>query len=150
MSSLLMLSIALVIGSLIGSIVLWVQSGETRIGLFGGLFLLFATHQGIELWSHWGAPFAIDASTATAIAGVLGVPLSMVSVIQATTGGGFGGKEDTPSEFYTRAALLAHATRRPVKLLLDREWPAPSRYALVRTDDGPLVIVKDFTSRKQS
>ncbi|MGE4605322.1 MAG: GAF domain-containing protein [Myxococcota bacterium] len=81
MSWLLMLSIALVIGSLIGSIVLWVQSGETRVGLFGGLFLLFATHQGIELWSHWGAPFAIDAATATAIAGVLEGLLSVGIVI---------------------------------------------------------------------
>ena len=35
------------------------------------LFLVFAAHQGIELWAHWGDPLAIDASAATAIAAVL-------------------------------------------------------------------------------
>ncbi len=79
MSPLLLFSIALVIGSLIGSIVLWVRSAETRVGLFGGLFLVFAAHQGIELWSHWGAPFTIDASAATAVA-VAGVIEGVLSV----------------------------------------------------------------------
>ncbi len=92
-------------------------------------------------------PYYIQA----AIAGVLGVPLSLVSVIQATTGGGFGGKEDTPSEFYTRAALLAHATRRPVKLLLDREedvrWtskrhPIKLHYKLGARHDGTLTALE--------
>ena len=35
-----------------------------------------------------------------------------------------------------------------IKLLLDREWPAPSRSDLARADDVPLVIVKNFTGRK--
>jgi CO/xanthine dehydrogenase Mo-binding subunit len=41
-------------------------------------------------------------------------------VIQTTTGGGFGGKEEYPSMIAGHAALLAHKSRRPVKLIYDR------------------------------
>ena len=43
-----------------------------------------------------------------------------VIVIQATSGGGFGGKEEYPSMIAAHAALLAHKARRPVKLVYDR------------------------------
>jgi CO/xanthine dehydrogenase Mo-binding subunit len=55
------------------------------------------------------------------VAGVLGTPYSAVRVVQLTTGGGFGGKEDVPSEICAMAAVCAHVTGRPVKLVLDRE-----------------------------
>jgi CO/xanthine dehydrogenase Mo-binding subunit len=41
-------------------------------------------------------------------------------VIQATTGGGFGGKEEYPSMIAAHAALLALKARRPVKIIYDR------------------------------
>ena len=41
-------------------------------------------------------------------------------VIQTTTGGGFGGKEEYPSVIAAHAALLAHKAQRPVKLIYDR------------------------------
>ncbi|MBO0724888.1 MAG: xanthine dehydrogenase family protein, partial [Blastocatellia bacterium] len=41
-------------------------------------------------------------------------------VIQTTTGGGFGGKEEYPSMIAAHAALLAHKARRPVKMIYDR------------------------------
>jgi CO/xanthine dehydrogenase Mo-binding subunit len=41
-------------------------------------------------------------------------------VIQTTTGGGFGGKEEYPSMIAAHAALLAVKARRPVKLVYDR------------------------------
>jgi CO/xanthine dehydrogenase Mo-binding subunit len=41
-------------------------------------------------------------------------------VIQMTTGGGFGGKEEYPSVIAAHAALLAHKARRPVKMIYDR------------------------------
>jgi CO/xanthine dehydrogenase Mo-binding subunit len=41
-------------------------------------------------------------------------------VIQTTTGGGFGGKEEYPSMLAAHAALLAHKARRPVKMIYDR------------------------------
>ena len=56
-----------------------------------------------------------------AVARALGLPLSRVRVVQTPVGGGFGGKEDVPSEIASRAAVLAAATRRPVKLVLSRE-----------------------------
>ena len=55
------------------------------------------------------------------VARVLGLPLSKVRVIQATTGGAFGGKEDVPSEICAFASLLAHKTNRPVRMILSRE-----------------------------
>jgi CO/xanthine dehydrogenase Mo-binding subunit len=56
-----------------------------------------------------------------AVARCLGLPMSKVRVIQLTVGGGFGGKEDVPSEICSRIALLAGLTRRPVRLVLTRE-----------------------------
>jgi CO/xanthine dehydrogenase Mo-binding subunit len=41
-------------------------------------------------------------------------------VIQTTTGGGFGGKEEYPSIIAGHAALLAYKSARPVKLIYDR------------------------------
>lgn len=41
-------------------------------------------------------------------------------VIQAVTGGGFGGKEEYPSMIAAHAALLALKSKRPVKLVYDR------------------------------
>ncbi len=50
----------------------------------------------------------------------LGRDESRVRVIQAPTGGGFGGKEDYPSTIALHAALLALKARRPVKIIYDR------------------------------
>ncbi|MCK4409527.1 MAG: xanthine dehydrogenase family protein [Candidatus Eisenbacteria sp.] len=56
-----------------------------------------------------------------AVAGVLGLPLASVRVIQTVTGGGFGGKEDAPSEICACAALAAWKTGSAVKLVYSRE-----------------------------
>jgi CO/xanthine dehydrogenase Mo-binding subunit len=42
-------------------------------------------------------------------------------VIQTTTGGGFGGKEEYPSTIAAHAALLALKARRPVKIIYERD-----------------------------
>lgn len=52
------------------------------------------------------------------VARCLGWPEDRVRVIGQLMGGGFGGKEDIAGQIH--AALLAHATGRPVKLLFDR------------------------------
>jgi CO/xanthine dehydrogenase Mo-binding subunit len=50
-----------------------------------------------------------------------GLPRERIQVVQTTTGGGFGGKEDYPSMIACHAALLAlKAGGRPVKLIYDR------------------------------
>ncbi len=53
------------------------------------------------------------------IAACLGVDPSAVRVVGTVIGGSFGGKEDIAGQIH--AALLAQATRRPVKLLFDRQ-----------------------------
>jgi CO/xanthine dehydrogenase Mo-binding subunit len=55
-----------------------------------------------------------------AIKQLFNLPDEKVIVIQMTTGGGFGGKEEYPSMIAAHAALLAHKARRPVKLIYDR------------------------------
>jgi len=50
----------------------------------------------------------------------LGLPDEQVVVIQAETGGGFGGKEEYPSVVAIHAALLARKAGRPVRLIYDR------------------------------
>lgn len=56
-----------------------------------------------------------------AVAMCLGVPKNKVRVIQAPTGGGFGGKEDVPSVVAAHAAIAAKLTNRPCKLIYSRE-----------------------------
>jgi CO/xanthine dehydrogenase Mo-binding subunit len=51
---------------------------------------------------------------------VFGLPDERVRVIQAVTGGGFGGKEEYPSMIAAHAALLARKAGRPVKIVYDR------------------------------
>jgi len=53
------------------------------------------------------------------VAANLAVPLNKVRVVQATTGGGFGGKLDLSTQVYL--ALLTRKTRRPVRMVYDRE-----------------------------
>jgi CO/xanthine dehydrogenase Mo-binding subunit len=55
-----------------------------------------------------------------ALAVLLGLPEHRVRVVQAETGGGFGGKEEYPSMIAGHASLLALKSGRPVKLVYDR------------------------------
>jgi CO/xanthine dehydrogenase Mo-binding subunit len=49
-----------------------------------------------------------------------GLPREKVRVIQTTTGGGFGGKEEYPSLVAGHAVLLARKAGRPVKMMYER------------------------------
>ncbi len=86
-----------------------------------------------------------------AVANVLGLPLSSVRIVQTTTGGGFGGKEDVPSHLAAMAAVLAWKAARPVKLILDRaediattskRHPAVLRFRTGARDDGTLTAME--------
>jgi CO/xanthine dehydrogenase Mo-binding subunit len=69
-----------------------------------------------------------------AVARVLGLSLAAVRVEQAPTGGGFGGKEDYPSELAACAALLAWHTGQPVRFIYPREFDmqaSSKRHAVV-------------------
>jgi CO/xanthine dehydrogenase Mo-binding subunit len=79
------------------------------------------------------------------IAHILGLPSNKVRVIAAYMGGGFGGKEDMTVEPFL--ALLTWATRRPVRMIWDRQeslaastkrHPMILRYKTGATSDGRL------------
>lgn len=55
-----------------------------------------------------------------ALARLFREPEAAIRVVQTTTGGGFGGKEEYPNLIAGHAALLADACGRPVRLLYDR------------------------------
>lgn len=51
---------------------------------------------------------------------IFGLPEEKIRVVQAVTGGGFGGKEEYPNMLAGHAALLARKAKRPVKMIYDR------------------------------
>jgi CO/xanthine dehydrogenase Mo-binding subunit len=63
------------------------------------------------------APFGVRKIVAT----VLGIPINRVQAVQTPLGGGFGGKDDSPLDIGSRAALLAWHTSRPVVMEYSRE-----------------------------
>jgi CO/xanthine dehydrogenase Mo-binding subunit len=71
----------------------------------------------ITVYGSMQCPYYVQKAVAT----VLGLPLAAVRVVQTVTGGGFGGKEDVPSEICACAALAAWRLGRPVKLVYSRE-----------------------------
>jgi CO/xanthine dehydrogenase Mo-binding subunit len=71
---------------------------------------------GITVWGSLQCPYYVH----KALTALLGLPDEKVQVIQAATGGGFGGKEEYPSVIAGHAALLARKARRPVKIVYDR------------------------------
>jgi CO/xanthine dehydrogenase Mo-binding subunit len=83
-----------------------------------------------------------------ALVKIFDLPGDKVRVIQATTGGGFGGKEEYPSMIAGHAALLALKAKRPVKLIYDRledmvattkRHPAVVRHRTAVSKDGKLL-----------
>ena len=76
------------------------------------------------------------------------LPPERVRVVQAVTGGGFGGKEEYPSIIAAHAALLARKAKRPVKIVYDRHedmaattkrHPAVVRHRTGLKKDGTLL-----------
>jgi len=72
---------------------------------------------GVVIYGSMQCPFYIH----DAIAHILGVPQNKVRIVQTTTGGGFGGKEDVPSIVAGHAALAAYLSKKPVKIIYSRE-----------------------------
>lgn len=71
----------------------------------------------ITVYGTMQCPYYVQRAVAT----VLGLPMASVRIVQTVTGGGFGGKEDSPNEICACAALAAWKTGRPVKLVHTRE-----------------------------
>jgi CO/xanthine dehydrogenase Mo-binding subunit len=72
---------------------------------------------GVVVHAALESPFTVQ----RAVASATGLDLNRVRVVQAVTGGGFGGKEEGAALPAAQAAVLALATGRPVRLLFSRE-----------------------------
>jgi CO/xanthine dehydrogenase Mo-binding subunit len=101
---------------------------------------------GITVYGSLQCPFYVHKALRIA----LGFPEDRIRVVQAETGGGFGGKEEYPSVIAAHAALLALKSKRPVKLVYDRledmlattkRHPSIVRHRTGVTRDGDLVAM---------
>ena len=91
-----------------------------------------------------------------ALVALTGLPPENVRVIQAETGGAFGGKEEYPSMLAGHAALLAMKSGRPVKIIYDRmedmaattkRHPSRTRHRTAVSADGKLLAAEiDFAT----
>jgi len=102
---------------------------------------------GVVVYGSMQCPFYVQ----KAVASALGCDLAQARIVQAVTGGGFGGKEDAPSAPGAQVALLAQATGRPVRLILSREedmavmskrHPGRVHMRTAATPDGQLVAAE--------
>jgi xanthine dehydrogenase large subunit len=101
----------------------------------------------VRLWSSTQHPSEVQEK----VAGVLGLGRHLVTVEVPRMGGGFGGKETQAAPFAALAALGARATRRPVKVWLNRDQdmeqtgkrhPFWARYDAGFSEDGKLLALK--------
>lgn len=90
-------------------------------------------------------------STRKAVSEILGMPFTKVRVIQTTVGGTFGGKEEVIGLLAARAALLAEAAGRPVKMVNSREdsflqsskrHPFTMKYRIGLKQDGTILALE--------
>ncbi len=100
--------------------------------------------ESVTVWGSMQCPYYVH----KALAPLFGLPKEKVRVIQAETGGGFGGKEEYPSMIAAHAALLAWKAGVPVKLIYDRaedmaattkRHPSRTRIRTAVTREGKLV-----------
>jgi CO/xanthine dehydrogenase Mo-binding subunit len=85
------------------------------------------------------------------VASVLGVDNAKVRIVQSALGGSFGGKDDVMTVMAARAALLAHKTGKPVKMVNTREesmresykrHPYRMRYRIGVKEDGIITALE--------
>jgi CO/xanthine dehydrogenase Mo-binding subunit len=81
-----------------------------------GVIASFDRELGITVWGSLQCPYYVH----KALMALCNLPAEKVRVVQAETGGAFGGKEDYPSMIAGHAALLSMKSGRPVKIIYDR------------------------------
>lgn len=84
-----------------------------------GMAASVSLKEGAESLTVWGSmqcPYYVH----KAMMSLFGLPADKVRVVQAETGGGFGGKEEYPSMLAAHAALLSWKAGRPAKIIYDR------------------------------
>jgi CO/xanthine dehydrogenase Mo-binding subunit len=81
-----------------------------------GIIATFDAEHGVTIWGSLQCPYYVH----KAMMALFALPENKVRVVQAETGGAFGGKEEYPSMIAGHAALLAMKSGRPVKIVYDR------------------------------
>jgi CO/xanthine dehydrogenase Mo-binding subunit len=128
-----------------------VLEGEYRVGHQEQLYIennaMIAVPQddgGVIVHGSLQCPYYVH----TALKHGLAIDDKQARVVQAETGGGFGGKEEYPSMIALHAALLAGKAGRPVRMIYDRHediaattkrHPAIVRHKTGVTHDGKLI-----------
>jgi len=128
-----------------------VLEGEYRVGHQEQLYIennamiaVPSADGGVTIHGSLQCPYYIHVALKTG----LGLDDRQARVVQAETGGGFGGKEEYPSMIALHAALLAGKAKRPVRMIYDRHedlaattkrHPAIVRHRTGVTRDGRLI-----------
>jgi len=109
--------------------------------------LAYPRSEGVVVLGSMQNPFMVKKAVST----VLGRAVPNVRIIQAPTGGGFGGKQDAPDEVCAMAALGAWLTKRPALLAFSRKESTsfhPKRHPMVFeremgvSSDGKITAVR--------
>ncbi len=112
-----------------------------------GMIAVANPTDGVTIWGSLQCPYYVH----KALLAVFGLPAEKIRIIQAETGGGFGGKEEYPSMIAAHAALLAWKSGKRVKLIYDRaedmvcttkRHPSRTRHRTGVTRDGRLVAME--------
>jgi CO/xanthine dehydrogenase Mo-binding subunit len=116
-----------------------------------GVIAAFDREHGITVWGSLQCPYYVH----KALMALCDMPAEKIRVVQAETGGAFGGKEDYPSIIAGHAALLAMKSGRPVKIVYDRledmtattkRHPSRTRHRTAVSKDGKILGGEiDFT-----
>lgn len=82
-----------------------------------GMISVASPQDGVTVWGSLQCPYYVQ----KALRSLFALGNDKIRVVQTETGGGFGGKEDYPSMIAGHAALLAWKSKKPVKIIYDRE-----------------------------
>ncbi len=109
-----------------------------------GVIAIANPEEGVTVWGSMQCPYYVH----KALLKLFDLPEDKVRVIQAETGGGFGGKEEYPSMIAGHAALLAWKSGKPVKIVYDRaedmaattkRHPSRTKHRTAVSGDGKLL-----------
>ncbi len=111
-----------------------------------GMVAIANPRDGVTVWGSLQCPYYVH----RALVALFNLPAEKIRVVQAETGGGFGGKEEYPSMIAGHAALLAWKSGKPVKIIYDRaedmaattkRHPSRTRHRTAITRDGKLLAM---------
>ncbi len=109
-----------------------------------GMVAIANASDGVTVWGSMQCPYYVH----KALLPLFALAPEKVRIIQAETGGGFGGKEEYPSMLAGHAAMLAWKSGKPVKMLYDRaedmvattkRHPSRTRHKTAVTKDGKIL-----------